>query len=463
MRWTYCSCQKHGSTQLRHSLSQSVLHATAGMQLDVAPSGYTTLHVVRPTDTGRPSRGGGLGVCFRQSVPVREHHLANKLQATTFELQLLRVGAASSQLTVVHVYRPQWMSTVTNFVDELADIIAILTSECSDNIIVCGDMNCPGRDNSSVDDELADCFESLSLTQLVNEATRRTPTVSNLLDVVATSSTTLVSNVKVIDVDHLSDHCLITADVVVRVHRPVITYTSRNIRAVDATMFESELRKSVLFTRPAATVDEYVSQLNDVLTHLLDKFAPARTRRRRPQKPITKWLSAEAVEAKRTRRRLERRWRATGDEADRLAYRRECRKANRLINESRTNHYRRRIQESGSDYRQRWRIVNELLHSKDSDKTRTDDENRRLCSTFAHYFVDKIVKLRDSVSDTLCALSVSVPSDLSFPSHRGSVLDILSPVTSDEVGRVLASSPAKSSTMDIIPTSLVLRCKAVFL
>ena len=48
-------------------------------------------------------------------------------------------------------------------------------------------------------------------------------------------------------------------------------------------------------------------------------------------------------------------------------------------------------------------------------------------------------------------------------SNRGSVLDILSPVTSDEVGRVLASSPAKSSTMDIIPTSLVLRCKAVFL
>jgi len=61
------------------------------------------------------------------------------------------------------------------------------------------------------------------------------------------------------------------------------------------------------------------------MTHLLHKFTPARTRRRRPHKPITKWLSAEAVEAKRIRRRLERRWRATGDEADRLAYRRECR------------------------------------------------------------------------------------------------------------------------------------------
>ena len=183
---------------------------------------------------------------------------------------------------------------------------------------------------------------------------------------------------------------------------------------------------------------------------------PARTRRRRPQKPITKWLSVQAVEAKRTRRPPERRWRATGDEADRLAYRRVCRQANQLINDSRTNHYRQRIQESGSDYKQRWRIVNELLHSKDSHITRTDAEHRRLCSTFAHYFVDKIVKLRDS----LHSLSVSVPSDLSFPSHCGSVLEqTLSPVTFDQIS---SRSPAKSSSMDIIPTSLVLRCKPVF-
>ena len=35
-------------------------------------------------------------------------------------------------------------------------------------------------------------------------------------------------------------------------------------------------------------------------------------------------------------------------------------------------------------------------------------------------------------------------------------------VTFDEVGRILSRSPAKSSSMDIIPTSLVLRCKPVF-
>ena len=59
-------------------------------------------------------------------------------------------------------------------------------------------------------------------------------------------------------------------------------------------------------------------------------------------------------------------------------------------------------------------------------------------------------------------LSVSVHTDLSFPLHRGPALDMLSPVTADEVSRVLSFSPAKSSTMDIIPTSLVIRCKTVF-
>ena len=95
-------------------------------------------------------------------------------------------------------------------------------------------------------------------------------------------------------------------------------------------------------------------------------------------------------------------------------------------------------------------------------KTRTDEENRNLCFTFGYYFVDKTVKLRDSASDTLRLLSASVDSDLSFPPHHCPMLDMLYPVTAAEVTRVLSSSPAKSYTMDIIPTSLLLCCKVVF-
>ena len=78
------------------------------------------------------------------------------------------------------------------------------------------------------------------------------------------------------------------------------------------------------------------------------------------------------------------------------------------------------------------------------------------------FFTDKIVKLRASVSDRLCTLSVLLPSHLSFPAHNGSVLNKLDPVTADEVYKLLSSSLPKSSNMDIIPTSLVLRCQSVF-
>ena len=101
---------------------------------------------------------------------------------------------------------------------------------------------------------------------------------------------------------------------------------------------------------------------------------------------------------------------------------------NQLINVSRSDHYRQRIDEAESDARQRWKIVSELLHSNDNDKTRTDDQNRNLCSTFGHYFVSKIAKLRDSVSYMLPLLSASVDSDLSFSPHHGPMLDMLYPV-----------------------------------
>ena len=59
-------------------------------------------------------------------------------------------------------------------------------------------------------------------------------------------------------------------------------------------------------------------------------------------------------------------------------------------------------------------------------------------------------------------LTSLLPSHLSFPAHNGSVLNKLAPLTADEVHELLSSSLPKSSNMDIIPTSHVLRCQSVF-
>jgi len=161
------------------------------------------------------------------------------------------------------------------------------------------------------------------------------------------------------------------------------------------------MRASLLFTAPADTADRFADQLRDVVMTLLGKFALLRAGVRRRPKSSSRWLFHEAVTAKLDRRRLERRWLATGAEEDRQRYRRACRSANRLINESRRDHFRTRLGDCANDPGKRWRVVKELLHTSDCDNTATNAENRDLCFAFSEFFGSKISTLKSSVAARL--------------------------------------------------------------
>jgi len=57
------------------------------------------------------------------------------------------------------------------------------------------------------------------------------------------------------------------------------------------------------------------------------------------------WLSDRAVEAKRVRRRLERRWKSKGNRNDYIAYRQACRIANKEITKARSDFYSSRMRQ----------------------------------------------------------------------------------------------------------------------
>ena len=89
----------------------------------------------------------------------------------------------------------------------------------------------------------------------------------------------------------------------------------------------------------SATAEGFAQQLEKDITSILDELAPVCTSTKRQGKPESRWLSDEAVDAKRARHRLERKWKSTGSEAVRGAYRAACRVANRLIMNSRRTFY----------------------------------------------------------------------------------------------------------------------------
>jgi len=66
--------------------------------------------------------------------------------------------------------------------------------------------------------------------------------------------------------------------------------------------------------------------------------------------------------------------------------------------------------------------------------------------------VDKITALKRSVAKETISLATSPPSERT---HIGQSLKMLSPVTPDEVNKIIMSIPAKSSPLGFIPTSLM--------
>jgi len=247
---------------------------------------------------------------------------------------------------------------------------------------------------------LATVFDSFSLSELVCTPTRD----NNLLDVLVSSRPWVFCDVRVTDAGLVSDHRLVTARLECRRMKVKTSYSSRNIREIDIAGFDRAMRASSLFTAadaPADTTDGFADQLQDVVMTLLDKFAPLRAGLRHWPKSSSRWMSREAVTAKRDRRRLERCWLATGAEEDRQRYRRACCSANLLINESRSDHYRTRLEDCANDPGKWWRVVKELLHTSDCDNTSTNAENRDLCFTFSDFLGSKISTLKSSVAARL--------------------------------------------------------------
>ena len=71
-------------------------------------------------------------------------------------------------------------------------------------------------------------------------------------------------------------------------------------------------------------------------------------------------LYRDAIDARRNRRRLDRRYRHSKSDQDRIRYRSACHATNKLFKRSRRDYSDKRFNESAGDSRKRWHIANKL-------------------------------------------------------------------------------------------------------
>jgi hypothetical protein len=199
--------------------------------------------------------------------------------------------------------------------------------------------------------------------------------------------------------------------------------------------------------------------MENTITSILNDFAPLKTGHRSGPRQTKNWLSPEAVEAKKCRRRLERRWKTSNAEPDRLAYRAACRTANELIMKSRAASNLERINSCSKNPKSLWTTIKSILHSSTPAEQLPPAVSKPLADSLASFFREKIVALKLAISSKLGG----PPSPFAFDkSHTGQKLNDFTPVTPAEVTKLLNSMSSKSSPLDYVSTSLLKSCASTF-
>ena len=145
--------------------------------------------------------------------------------------------------------------------------------------------------------------------------------------------------------------------------------------------------------------------------------------------------------------------------SDKVVYKAAVEAAHSSIMKSRAAAISGEVDQAKGDQRAIWRMSNRLLHSKPSTYY-NDDNCNRLVTQFSQFFSDKLTRISDTIASTLTSTSSVVAQVVR--SRRTLSFTGFTPVTAADVQRVIVGIPAKSSQLDIVPTSLLKSCSDVF-
>jgi hypothetical protein len=320
---------------------------------------------------------------------------------------------------------------------------------CPGKLLILGDFNYHIDDLANKEaSDFIDLMQSYDLVQHVNGSTHKSGHTLDLM--FSRSHDSLVMDTKAIDYC-FPDHFPVFGDLTLsKPTLPKHKVTYRNFKKLGSDTLRDAITASALSSATLSdmSLTELTNLYDSELSKIADNLAPVKTRVI-TVRPIANWYNTTIREAKQKRRRAERKWRKTNLEVHRQIYI-ECKNVvNALIDEAKQCHYQTAIEESHGNVKQLFSITNVLLGRTKSDSLPSTGSPADLCSKFADFFVEKVPKIRNSIS---------ADNPPSFVEHQQVVTGSLAafqPVTPDEVGKIISSSPSKSCSLDPVPTPLV--------
>ena len=427
---------------------------------DVAARALATHEGYKMLDHPRVSRstGGGTGLLFRDTLCVSKLSAGEK---SSFELSEWLVTSGSYRLRAVIIYRVPYSavhSVSTNaFFAEFSDYMEsiILAPE---KLVIMGDFNIhvdvAGDKDAS---KLQDLFESLGLQQHVKGATH---IHGHTLDLIVTRQSQSVISMP--QVDRLfSDHFAVTCGL--QMPKPATSvkkHNYRNLKAVNIDQLRKDLSDSELCTNPPSSLDVMIGCYNTTLTDILNCHAPLKTRTVTVRRRLP-WFNEDIREAKRARRRAEKRWRRTRSSSDFECYKKCRNRVTYLLNNARTAFYKDFIEENSGDQGKLFRATKRLLGQDSGVQFPPHDDEYLLANAMGNFFVKKVSDIRLDLDVAARGSSGSSKNDFDRP-VRESVSEFKL-LNDDDVLQLVKKCAMKHCALDPMPTPLVAECMDVLL
>eukprot|EP00057_Strongylocentrotus_purpuratus_P002063 XP_003723768.1 PREDICTED: RNA-directed DNA polymerase from mobile element jockey-like [Strongylocentrotus purpuratus] len=414
---------------------------------ECTPAGFTFLNVAR----GRNDAHGGIAVIYKTTLKLSTVNILSPRD--TYELAA--VTDPSRSVCYVAIYRPPPSARnrlkTQDFLLEFEELVNELTSHTWKLLIV-GDFNVHIDTPDKPD---AACFiEIIEEAGLQQHITTPTHKLGHTLDlIISRIDDPLVVDCEAVDKLY-SDHYVLSCIIdVARPRQCPATSLCRNFRDLDKDSFIASITEAFHNFPFDGNVDDQVTFYNETVLEVLDQHCPAtkRVHRFRSRPP---WYTDEIHQARRLRRKVERRWRKSHTVESRQQYLSQVHAVCKLIEREKSKYYTEQL--SSADVKNVFHVLNTLLN-RSPMALPVDSSTTSLPERFATFFEQKVEKIRASlmtgnagVTDT--CNDDGMITDASVPITELSDFDT---VTLETVCKLIRSSPNKTCSLDALPTWLL--------
>ena len=397
--------------------------------------GYLIAHNFRPN-----RRGGGTALIFKASLKLSPFKYERIFE--TFEFVMCSLKTNSCKMLFVTIYRTGYVTSIFN--QEL-DLLLSDISTRFDTFVIAGDLNLHFENCIGTVKQTLDIFTSYGMKKLVNEPTHINGSSldqifvhSNNKSIVSSLS---VDSQNVLGSDHFPVFCTFNVTVVQKYFK---TIQFRNLKNMDNTEFESELKSVLNNFKSGSDFSVSITELCTSMTDILNKHAPYK------EKTVSvvdsaPWFDSEYRNLRKLRRKAERIKDRSLDHL--LNYKELCTQATMLASIKKKDYIESVIGKSNNKPRTLYQMVNRVLDRNQSkgvpDYT---DDIQQLASDFNMYFVDKIDKIRANMIES---------QQLVFKEQaKASLLCEFEPTSLEEMGTIIKECGINCSPADILPQNL---------